>query len=675
MAAPRTGRNTPSTPASSTRTWKTYRISLALLPVMALLIFSPFNSLPLELPVLFLLLPLLAVFTAGSEVLRALRWYRPHSFGDWPVLGLALWGASSLLWTVDRQQTQMAVLLLVMAVAVYFMIAHAYDRDEVHLLLGTLLVAGGAVLLAGVGELWRGDGVLPYLGGPFLYKNTFAIYLLCVGLLALGWAAQAGDYKWWALVALAGCALVLTVLTRSRGATYLVLPGLALLLLMAPQRRNLLRAMLAALVAGGLAVGGLVAVKVALQPDRAPAEMGATIQMYVLTGESDTVWARLSLWRAGLRMLADRPALGFGLDTYPEAGPAYQTDWRVYAQDAHNHYVQTVAELGVPGALLLLAVPLGVAWHGGRLALAGLKGTAAAPGPDASLRAGLAAAALALAAHALIDVDFQFPAVWLLFWIMVGADRALRRDDAAEAAGAALSAALVERLRPWRPRLVWLALMVAATFFAVRPYAADGLYQQALAVAEQGDWERAGALLNRAARWNGWNKQVRHLQAMVVLTRGEVDGDAAAIQRGLSLLQGAVANSPYDTELRFQLATQYVRFDRLSEAEEHLRTATERAPFNPHYRYALAAVLVRTQRLTEARAELAALLDNPAAYVVGVRDRARVDNTLRDARLLLAGILAGQGETAAAREHIEAILQREPEHAAARELQQRLPPE
>jgi O-antigen ligase len=67
---------------------------------------------------------------------------------------------------------------------------------------------------------------------------------------------------------------------------------------------------------------------------------------------------RLNLWRGGLEIMRRHPIAGVGLKTFARAVPAY-TPVPIEeggARDAHNAYILTGAELGVPAVLLLVGV-------------------------------------------------------------------------------------------------------------------------------------------------------------------------------------------------------------------------------------------------------------------------------------------------------------------------------
>ncbi len=63
---------------------------------------------------------------------------------------------------------------------------------------------------------------------------------------------------------------------------------------------------------------------------------------------------RLGYWQGALAMARDHPVGGVGLGTFGDHFPRYRPLLAHPAQDAHNDYLQVLAELGVPGLLAFL---------------------------------------------------------------------------------------------------------------------------------------------------------------------------------------------------------------------------------------------------------------------------------------------------------------------------------
>ncbi|MBI1896300.1 MAG: O-antigen ligase family protein [Acidobacteria bacterium] len=119
---------------------------------------------------------------------------------------------------------------------------------------------------------------------------------------------------------------------------------------------------------------------------------------------------RAQIWRDTFSLIRAYPLFGCGLGAYESALLQFKTAAPMFTVDyAHNDYLQIIAELGLPAALLLALIA-------GRL----LIGTAAALRREDSncLAAGCLGALAAILLHSFVDFNLYIPAnALLLSWI------------------------------------------------------------------------------------------------------------------------------------------------------------------------------------------------------------------------------------------------------------------
>ncbi len=119
------------------------------------------------------------------------------------------------------------------------------------------------------------------------------------------------------------------------------------------------------------------------------------------------------IWQGTLRMIAAQPLLGVGFGAYETAYPQYsQYDSSVFPiGQAHNDYLQILADCGVVGGLLALWFIILLAravWHGAQHQDVRL----------AALSLGAGGGLCALLVHSLFDFNLQLPSNALLFlWL------------------------------------------------------------------------------------------------------------------------------------------------------------------------------------------------------------------------------------------------------------------
>jgi len=354
--------------------------------------------------------------------------------------------------------------------------------------------------------IWLGAGRLGYqLTGTFGLHNPYAGYLLLGWPAALLAAAQAEKALWrWVYAAAAVFLLAMLVLTYSRAA-WLVL-ALQLLGLLAwlvwrywRQAPEIQRRVSAA--AAGLAIV-LIALSL-LPPVSAVLARIADFQDYSVLG-------RLRYWRAALEIFADFPWLGVGPGGFAFTFPQYQLDYVFYSVDPHSWPLQLLCELGLIGALLLLAIVAGLWWWTRRLWRGG---------------GGSLSAALVLAAvfgsllHAAVDFDYTFGATTALLGVML-------------AWGAHL-ATPAERVWPAPTRgAKWLTGIAVVLLLAVagvgelltlERYQLDRLRENpGISV------ELKLSLLDQAIRYNRLNHRTHYQAASLLSNPGPMRDDAAA---------------------------------------------------------------------------------------------------------------------------------------------------
>jgi O-antigen ligase len=119
--------------------------------------------------------------------------------------------------------------------------------------------------------------------------------------------------------------------------------------------------------------------------------------------------SRLDLWSDMAPLIPRFAVFGVGFNAFAVAYAPIQTLWRdVWVGQAHNEYLQVLIETGFVGSLL------GVAFLATVL-LGALRAARRTP-----LDAGLLAALVALACHALVDFNWQIPANALTYVALAG---------------------------------------------------------------------------------------------------------------------------------------------------------------------------------------------------------------------------------------------------------------
>ena len=476
--------------------------------------------------------------------------------------GFTAWTAASVLWSshVAASVLEIERLLLYVGAAAAFALAGSSPALLSGVLAAASLLGafGLSRWLLGDPEvpLSADPGAADRLSEPVGYANGMAI-LAAIGLLAaLGFAARAAQREAAALAAAAVPLLTATLyFTFSRGGWLALFVGVAVAVAIGPRRLQLAAtaAVLAPVAAVALVAateldgGPLVAVLVALCAVSAAAAFGFRSRQWTVPRRAQTAFAvvlvlvpvlvaaaalvrlggptgafesfkaapspvhgeadgrvlsasgssRADYWRVAWHSYEQEPLLGAGAGTFPRTWlldrPISQP-----VRDAHSLYLETLAELGPIGLILLLAA-LAAPLTGRRS-----RWTPAALGPYA-----------AFLAHAAQDWDWEVPAVMI----------------AALACGAA---AVVPPRDTRSPR--WLAIVpIVLCVLAIGAYAGNRVLAEAQAAADRSDYSASADRADTARRLLPWSAEPWRLRGEAELAVGADDAARRSFQQGVEL--------------------------------------------------------------------------------------------------------------------------------------------
>jgi hypothetical protein len=287
---------------------------------------------------------------------------------------------------------------------------------------------------------------------------------------------------------------------------------------------------------------------------------------------------RSDLWKVAARGFAADPVHGHGAGTYQILWDRERPRF-AYTVNAHSLYLQAMAELGVPGLLLLVALIATV--------LVGL--ARRARGAQRSLYGALLAAGVVWAVHAGVDWDWEMPVVTLPFFAAAGLALSPR--------GASLGRQTIGRA----PRIVLAALCLAAVVLPVLLIGSQSRLSQAERALYASNCTKADAAANSSISWLGARPEPYEILGLCDLQRGL---PTLAVAR----MRQAVRRDPSSWERYYALA--------LAQASAGIdpRPAAARAlQMNPHEPLTRQAVIELrggspTRWVREARAVRAAAL-------------------------------------------------------------------
>lgn len=298
--------------------------------------------------------------------------------------------------------------------ALLFLLARAYATTAAR----TTAVALAVVAL-GVHQV--NAALVPWLGGgdpgrpmigTFYWHNQFAVWTAAAALA--GGAAALLGRRYVALAGGAAFAVCATGVVLSTSRATLALLALAWLGLGAAAVRARRTRGAARWAAASLAVPLLATLLTGpLVFDTSGSALGATERRAAAESVSGNAAYRLDYWRAAVAVTGEHPFTGTGAGGYKTAALDHLPAGMQGSPYVHNGLLQAFAEGGLPLGLALAVAASCAAWMCVQRSREALRANTFAP-------LGLAAAALVLMAHAVVDFDTAYAALPALAALAAG---------------------------------------------------------------------------------------------------------------------------------------------------------------------------------------------------------------------------------------------------------------
>jgi O-antigen ligase len=418
--------------------------------------------------------------------------------------------------------------------------------------------------------------------------------------------------------------------------------------------------------------------------------------------------ARQDAFDAGWEMFADHPLTGAGPGTYPILYPEHSGRFPLEAIHAHNGLLQAAVDAGVFGALAAVLIAVAAAMV--------LRGTLLTGDRTTRWTAAACTGALVgFAIHNLADSANPWKSSLAALAVVLAITLRNQREGATQAP--APLAGLPRRLRA-APALGLIALAPLLALAAARSDVAHYYYRDAVDAAAGSDYAQAYESAERAARIGGAFAVYELEAGLVGMQSGATD--ARALDDAIEHLERAAELDPRSALHEMNLALALARAGRADEAGPHALRATELADTDYLIYVAAGTVLeeagadddaIRAYRMAIERNVLlldsafwtgsefrrerypeilasSVLIFNPCAQallLVETDGRTRAteltldeltalceeraaDTEAIDPQLDLALVRIDQGDLARAREHIDAALARQADHARARRV-------
>jgi len=350
------------------------------------------------------------------------------------VQSVALTGSDGRWLSLSRNvaYTRGAVTVLILLLVCFLIAVNFFTtRSRLSTLSHFLVIYGLAIAMFAIIQYltWGGrfywlrptEATSPF--GPFANHNHFAGYMeLLIPLPIALIVTRAVRPELRVLYGFAAAVMAIAaILSLSRGGMISIAAGLVLLLVMsvmiARRRRepssrkrfSQLASRVAAMICiVAIIIAGLFWIGADPVINRLSQAEGPVVGSQKETFYSSRGW----VWRDTLAMIRANPVLGVGLGAYETAFSIYtESDGSLRVPQAHNDYLQIVADCGVVGGLIAL-------WFLVGLFRAVASGTRARDPLYLALSLGSGAGIFSMLVHSLFDFNLQLPSNALLFLLL-----------------------------------------------------------------------------------------------------------------------------------------------------------------------------------------------------------------------------------------------------------------
>ncbi|KAF1085953.1 O-Antigen ligase [Sporotomaculum syntrophicum] len=285
-----------------------------------------------------------------------------------------LWCLLTVVWAIQPERSLSRIVsssqLLLMVVLGYNLVD---NRKELYLILGSFLLGAFLASCLGIYNSYLNGFALRADIGSMTKPNYFA-RVAGLGVIFSAYLIIASKNKFIRLFSLIGCNIltVAVLLSGSRGAWVALLLAAAVALYSA--KKNIIEFIRTPIVLKSLLV--IILFIITLGPlitNHTPPVITQRLQTVAGTATPIDISAgRLDIWLVGLEIVKDNWAWGVGLDNFPYAFTEYlprvdniRADIGLN-RDPHNIILANLAELGLPGLLIFMALLVFLWRLGGR---------------------------------------------------------------------------------------------------------------------------------------------------------------------------------------------------------------------------------------------------------------------------------------------------------------------
>ena len=548
-----------------------------------------------------------------------------------------LWAGASIFWSINPHRS-LVELLEISAYGLIFVLITQQNKENLFRIGRMTIIVGVAVALFGISQYLFLDP--SRIQSTFANSNPLGIYLVMVFFLGWGFYLRFPNR----LLAI-GCLVLLSALflSGSRGAFISGLVSLPFLFLgfkgrekKIPVVKTIICIVVALLITQGIMFSAPYLQEV----------MGDRHQLRTFLTRPESFIAssgvgRLTFMQVGGKLTAREPFKGYGLGTFYLSYYLEYTQDRWYSRFAHNHYIQTAAELGIIGLLLFLGFLI-TSFKKTFKVLTNKEIPTYFPGSIA--------AALAFLIHIGVDFSWNFPAVGVLFFAILGSISG--KTEVQEE----------ENPKLIKPFFLFLILLLLLTIWQ---YTAMVMYDRGVKLDFQGDLTSATRVYEQANTIYPINSMAHSFLSKNYLELANRENDPTYFEKAVLAAKRAVELSPFDGNLHNDLGHLLWRAGKIEEAEKHLSLGVKYAGYRVGLFLDLGMFYFQQEKYNKARD----VLENGLRFdeialsrTQTVFDEANIKSSLFYMHILLTQIYSDKSNQEKSSFHLEKAEEINPDH-------------
>lgn len=278
-----------------------------------------------------------------------------------------------------------------------------------------------------------------------------------------------------------------------------------------------------------------------------------------------SVQQRLSYYRDAIKMIKQRPILGYGGGGWKSAYFAFQS-YRYFTTEVHSFPLQLTVETGIIGLLSFAAMFISIAVKTIKV----LRSDSLSLQEKSYLWSSFTGA-VALLGHSSVDFNLSLGAVAMLLWVLLAVAKNLSFKE--ETKGVNQEAFFITK-----PVFVFIALILIVISFTL--FAGYNYGQAAVKALQEGDGAKAMANFEKAKKYDPLTVSFIADLSQIYEVIGENQNNKTMLEKSLELKEKAAALEPFNAKYKLMLGAAYLKRGKLDEGINALEEAVKLNPFN-----------------------------------------------------------------------------------------------